>query len=105
MKHSRQLRAVGNALFDAASNQCKAIAYGWQAEPQYDADGRVINEEALQASAEAIANARLWAMAPDLLDKAVSLAARLPQDPDWFAASEAMALRQIIEKVSNTCHP
>lgn len=99
MKHSRQLRAVGNALFDAHSSQCMAIAYGWQAEAHYDASGKICNPDALQPSDEAIANARLWALAPELLDRAQALAARLPQDSQWFAAPEAQALRQLCQSL------
>ncbi|MBC3908048.1 hypothetical protein [Undibacterium umbellatum] len=99
MKHSRQLRAVGNALFDARSSQCMAIAYGWQAEAHYDASGNICNPDALQPSDEAIANARVWAMAPELLDRAQALAARLRQDSQWFAAPEAQALRQLCQSL------
>jgi len=95
MKHSRQLHAVGNALFDTRSSQCMAIAYGWQAEAHYDASGKICNPDALQPSEVAIANARLWAKAPELLDKAQALAARLPHDEHWFAAHEAQALREL----------
>ncbi len=68
MNHSTNLQAVGNALFNTENSQCMGIAYGWAEPAKYDEKGLITNPEALQPSAEAAANAKLWAAAPALLE-------------------------------------
>ncbi|MFZ6654066.1 hypothetical protein [Undibacterium sp. TJN19] len=99
MQHTPQLQVVGNAIFDAKDSRCLAIAYGWKAEPHYDASGKISNPDALLPSDEAVANARLWASAPELLAKARALVSKLPQDPQWCAAAEASDFRRLLAEL------
>lgn len=68
-KHTTGLRARDDARIscgDGADYRCIGTAYGWDREFEYDEAGNLIN--CPQSNEEAIANARLWAAAPELLE-------------------------------------
>lgn len=58
---------------ETSEYRCMGVAYGWNEEPVYDADRKLIN--ALTSNDEARANAKLWAAAPELLE-ALQMAAQ-----------------------------
>lgn len=73
-KHTRNLSVDegGATLYCAASDKseyrCIGAAYGWNEDPEYDADRKLLNK--LTSNDEALANARLWSAASDLLEAA-----------------------------------
>jgi hypothetical protein len=63
--HTKNLKAIG-ATVHSDDGECIGAAYGWDREFEYDAEGKLANKP--QSSDEALANAKLWAAAADLLD-------------------------------------
>jgi|GEM_PF-1281355 len=67
--HTKDLRVTSrNGLSTGEGDTYRSIgiAYGWNEEPIYDAGGKLVND--LTPTDEALANAQLWAAAPELLE-------------------------------------
>lgn len=78
LKHTVGLSLHGSTLVvqstDDTEFRCMGIAYGWNEEPIYEA-GKLINK--LTPTDEALANAKLWAGASDLMKALATLLAQV----------------------------
>ena len=94
--HTKNLRVVhGNGIGTGEGSDYRSIgtAYGWNEEFIYDAEKNLINSPT--ASDEALANARLWAAAPDMLSALRRAVLALA-----FAAESSPAMRDDYNAVS-----
>lgn len=78
LKHTTGLSTHGQTIVVARTEtvefRCIGVAYGWNEEPIYDQAGKMTNN--LTPTEEALANAKLWSTAPDLV-KALQCAQKL----------------------------
>lgn len=61
--HTKNLRAIGASIH--TDDECIGVAYGWDREFKYDAEGKLANSP--ESTGEALANAKLWAAADDMV--------------------------------------
>jgi hypothetical protein len=73
--HTKNLRANGASIH--TDDECIGVAYGWDREFKYDAEGKLANSP--KSTDEALANAKLWAAAADLVEALKAARAALAQ--------------------------